>query len=57
MVARDEDIFRPIRGGACSAKGNLSPKDTKPAEGVENAKFLLFSPSAVVVLVRVVKLT
>ena len=53
-----------IRGLACKAEGNLSPKDTKPAEGVENAKSFPFFHSAVVAVVptflklmRVVKLT
>ena len=31
-----------IRGLACKAKGNLSPKDTQPAEGVETQNPSLF---------------
>ena len=34
--------MQTIRGGAGSAKGNLSSKDTEPAEGVENAKSFPF---------------
>ena len=40
-----------IRGLACKAKGNLSPKDTQPVEGVENAKSFPFFYSAVVAVV------